>query len=66
MLRTKMVRSKTTLSLLAGSLLALGIGMSAEAAEALRIRGTVESFEGKVLTVKTREGETAKIALKEG
>ncbi|MGV1896409.1 hypothetical protein [Agrobacterium vitis] len=66
MLRTTMVRSKTTLSLLAGVFLALSVGMSAEAAEALRIRGTVESFEGKVLTVKTREGETAKIALKDG
>ncbi|MCE6074728.1 hypothetical protein [Agrobacterium vitis] len=66
MLRTKIVRSKTTLSLLAGSLLALGVSISAEAAEALRIRGTVENFEGKVLTVKTREGETAKIALKDG
>ena len=39
---------------------------SAQAAESVRIRGTIASFEGSILTVKTREGENKTIGLAEG
>lgn len=32
----------------------------------VRVRGTIDAFDGSTLTVKTREGETDKIALKSG
>lgn len=32
----------------------------------VRVRGTIDAFDGGILTVKTREGETDKIALKSG
>lgn len=32
----------------------------------LRVRGTIDTFDGSTLTVKTREGETDKISLKSG
>ncbi|MDQ0454882.1 hypothetical protein [Rhizobium paknamense] len=54
---------------LAGAVLSIGLVscvQPAEAAEAMRLRGTVETFEGTQLTVKTREGETAKVKLSEG
>jgi hypothetical protein len=38
----------------------------AQAAENVRIRGTIVSLEGSTLTVKTREGPTAAMALKPG
>ncbi|MES0055054.1 hypothetical protein NKJ66_15690 [Mesorhizobium sp. M0078] len=40
--------------------------VAAQAAEAVRIRGTVTAFAGATLTVKTREGATDAIALAEG
>jgi len=56
-------------ALLAGALLTASLAaplLPAQAAEQLRLRGTVEAFEGKQLTIKTREGETAKVKLAEG
>jgi hypothetical protein len=38
----------------------------AQAAEHVRIRGTIVSLDGSTLTVKTREGPTAALALKSG
>lgn len=58
--------SKLTSSLLVGGLLALSTGLAAHAAETVRVRGKIESFQGSTLVVKTREGETAKITLKDG
>lgn len=48
-----------------GLSIALMTGMTAsvQAAENVRVRGTIDSVEGSKLTVKTREGTTASIAL---
>jgi hypothetical protein len=55
------------------ALAALGLTVSLTALPALaadttrlRVRGTIDAFDGAMLTVKTREGETDKIALKSG
>jgi len=50
-----------TISGLAGASL-----VEAQAADAVRIRGTVAAFAGSTLTVKTREGATDAIALADG
>jgi hypothetical protein len=49
-------------------LVVLGIGAisPAQAAENVRVRGTIASLEGSTLTVKTREGPEAAVALKPG
>ncbi|RUU90472.1 hypothetical protein EOD00_30010, partial [Mesorhizobium sp. M7A.T.Ca.TU.009.01.3.1] len=47
------------------SLSVAGAG-AAQAADALRVRGTVVSFEPTLLTVKTRQGDTDAIKLKAG
>ncbi|MBA8881022.1 hypothetical protein [Phyllobacterium myrsinacearum] len=39
---------------------------STDAVQRVRVRGTVSSLDATTLTVKTREGETAKVALKSG
>ncbi|WP_244642855.1 hypothetical protein [Phyllobacterium sp. 628] len=39
---------------------------AADGVQRIRVRGTVGSLDGTTLTVKTREGETATVALKEG
>lgn len=44
--------------------MAFGATMSASAAEAVRVRGTIVRFEGSTLTVKARDGATEAIALK--
>jgi hypothetical protein len=55
-----------------GAALALGafVGMAnisaSRAAEMVRVRGTIVSLDGSTLTVKTREGPNAAIALKSG
>lgn len=58
--------SKSGFSLLAGALIAVTFGLSAHAADQIRVRGTVESLDGSTLSVKTREGTDAKIILKDG
>jgi hypothetical protein len=40
--------------------------LSAQAAENVRVRGTIVSLDGSTLTVKTREGPTSALALKPG
>jgi hypothetical protein len=50
------------LGLLAGTVI---IG-AADAAEAVRLRGTITSFDGSTLAIKTREGEDKTVALSEG
>src|SRR5271170_364366 len=40
--------------------------LSAQAAETVRVRGTIVSVDGSTLTVKTREGPTSALALKPG
>lgn len=57
---------KTGFTLLAGALMAVTVGFSANAADPIRVRGTVEGLEGSTLSVKTREGTDAKIMLKDG
>lgn len=52
-------------SVIVGTLLALSVTSSAYAADQTRVRGTVQSLEGKTLTVKTREGTDATIMLKD-
>lgn len=61
---SKMI-SRTGTSVLMGTLLAMSASIVAQAADQVRIRGTVESLEGKTLSVKTREGADAKIMLKD-
>ena len=39
---------------------------SAQAAETVRVRGTIVSLDGSTLTVKTREGPTSAVALATG
>lgn len=56
----------TGTSMIAGTLLAMSAGFAAQAADTLRVRGTVESLDGTTLAVKTREGTDAKIMLKDG
>jgi hypothetical protein len=58
--------SKTGFPILAGMLIAATIGLSAHAADQIRVRGIVESLKGSTLSVKTREGTDAKIMLKDG
>ncbi|TNM63772.1 hypothetical protein [Aliirhizobium smilacinae] len=58
--------SKNGFSLVAGMLIAAAIGFSAQAADQIRVRGTVDSLDGSILSVKTREGTDAKIMLKDG
>jgi hypothetical protein len=41
----------------------LGATSASAAVQDIRVRGTIVSFDGSSLTVKTREGDTAKIAL---
>lgn len=58
---------KTPLLVLGTISMLSGIGVaSAHAADTLRVRGTVVSFEPSLLTVKTRQGDTAAIKLKDG
>jgi hypothetical protein len=40
--------------------------LSAQAAETVRVRGTIVSVDGSTLTVQTREGPTSALALKPG
>lgn len=49
------------LGLLAGAAMA-----SADAAESVRLRGTITSFDGSTLAIKTREGEAKTVTLSEG
>lgn len=44
----------------------LSLGMAAQAAESVRLRGTITTFEGSTLTIKTREGEDKTVTLPEG
>jgi hypothetical protein len=48
------------------ALLGIGAVSAAQAAENVRVRGTVVGLEGSTLTVKTREGPTSALALKSG
>jgi hypothetical protein len=57
--------SRTGFTILSGALIAVTLGVSAFAADTVRVRGTVESLQGKTLSVKTREGTNAKITLKD-
>jgi hypothetical protein len=65
MLSISKVISRTGTSVIAGTLLAMSASFAAQAADQVRVRGTVESLEGKTLSVKTREGTDAKIMLKD-
>jgi len=65
MLSISKVISRTGTSVIAGTLLAMSAGFAAQAADQVRVRGTVESLDGKTLSVKTREGTGAKIMLKD-
>ncbi|MCD7109433.1 hypothetical protein LRX75_10290 [Rhizobium sp. DKSPLA3] len=51
---------------LTGVALAALLGTAVQAADQIRVRGTVESLDGNTLSVKTREGTDAKILLKDG
>ncbi|NTF33813.1 hypothetical protein [Rhizobium skierniewicense] len=65
MLSVSKVVVGTRTSVIAGMLLAMSVGSATYAADQVRIRGTVESLEGKTLSVKTREGNDAMITLKD-
>jgi hypothetical protein len=55
--------SKAGMASFAVGLAALSLGSAHAAATDIRVRGTIVAFDGSTLTVKTREGDTAKIAL---
>ena len=57
-----------TFAIVLGTISALAVtGVArAQAADAMRVRGTVVSFEPSVLTVKTRQGDTNAIKLAPG
>jgi len=44
----------------------LSLNISTHAAESVRLRGTITTFEGSTLTIKTREGEDKTVTLPEG
>ncbi|WP_375452537.1 hypothetical protein [uncultured Devosia sp.] len=44
----------------------LSVTLAVQAAESVRLRGTITTFEGSTLTIKTREGEDKTIVLPEG
>ncbi|MDB5529731.1 MAG: hypothetical protein JWR51_2834 [Devosia sp.] len=44
----------------------VALGVAAQAAESVRLRGTITTFEGSNLTIKTREGEDKTIVLPDG
>ncbi|PYE25723.1 hypothetical protein C8J32_10339 [Rhizobium sp. PP-CC-3A-592] len=58
--------SKTSIAALTGVLMAATLSTAVQAADQIRVRGTVESLEGNTLSVKTREGTDAKIMLTDG
>ncbi|ESY69436.1 MULTISPECIES: hypothetical protein [Mesorhizobium] len=61
------MKLKTSLLVLGTISMLSGAGVAAaQAADALRVRGTVVSFEPSLLTVKTRQGETSAIKLNAG
>jgi hypothetical protein len=53
-------------ALCAGAVFAIVAVSSAHAADGVRVRGTVVSLAGTTLTVKTREGATSALVLKDG
>lgn len=57
---------KTGIIVLTGTFMVSALGTAVQAADQVRVRGTVESLDGNTLSVKTREGTDAKIMLKEG
>ncbi|PYE43135.1 hypothetical protein DFI02_105321 [Rhizobium sp. PP-F2F-G20b] len=58
--------SKTSIAALTAVLMAATLSTAVQAADQIRVRGTVESLEGNTLSVKTREGTDAKIMLTDG
>ncbi|MCA0047358.1 hypothetical protein LB577_10410 [Mesorhizobium sp. B283B1A] len=61
------MKLKTSLLVLGTISMLSGAGVAAaQAADALRVRGTVVGFEPSLLTVKTRQGETSAIKLNAG
>ncbi|TCL72932.1 hypothetical protein [Rhizobium sp. BK251] len=62
--------SKTAVALALGAFVTFGALPAAQAQDAnaqrVRVRGTIENLAGSTLTVKTREGTTAAVALKSG
>ncbi|SES41405.1 hypothetical protein [Rhizobium sp. NFR03] len=57
---------KTGIMVLTGTLMVSTLGTAVQAADQIRVRGTVESLDGNTLSVKTREGTDATILLKDG
>jgi hypothetical protein len=53
-------------ALRASAVFAIVAVSSAQAAESVRVRGTIVSLAGTTLTVKTREGATSALTLKDG
>lgn len=60
------ILTRTRLALMTGAMMAAAFGTVVQAADQIRVRGTVESLDGNTLSVKTREGTDAKILLKDG
>ena len=58
--------SKTCTIAITSTVLTIATCLAAQAADAVRVRGTVESLDGTTLSVKTREGANTKIMLKDG
>ncbi|NHT78999.1 hypothetical protein G8E10_25190 [Rhizobiaceae bacterium CRRU44] len=58
--------SKTSIAALTGVLMGATLSTAVQAADQIRVRGVVESLEGNMLSVKTREGTDAKIMLTDG
>ncbi|PYE93651.1 hypothetical protein C8J35_11232 [Rhizobium sp. PP-F2F-G38] len=58
--------SKTSIAALTGVLMGAALSTAVQAADQIQVRGVVESLEGNMLSVKTREGTDAKIMLTDG
>ncbi|TCQ25803.1 hypothetical protein [Rhizobium sp. PP-CC-3G-465] len=58
--------SKTSIAALTGVLMGATLSTAVQAADQIQVRGVVESLEGNMLSVKTREGTDAKIMLTDG
>lgn len=61
-----MILKRSLGALVLATISLLAVSASAQAADMVRLRGTITSFEGSTLVVKTREGEAQTIALADG
>ena len=57
--------TKGVLALAAGAMMTLAVAQGANAADHVRVRGTIESVDGNTVMVKSRDGASLKLVLKD-